>query len=87
LSEKYMENKPVAQVNKEHIAMFLEAISGAQGPLVLVGNEIGLGVIPMGREVRAFVDTLGTLNQQVAARCARVTLMAAGLPLCLKDCA
>ena len=52
--------------------------------MVLVGNEIGLGVIPLGREVRQFVDALGTLNQGVAAACDRVTLMAAGLPLCLK---
>ena len=62
-----------------------DAIAAAPGPLVLVGNEIGLGVIPMGREVRAFVDALGRLNQQVAATCERVTLMAAGLPLNLKD--
>lgn len=61
-----------------------QAIAGAHGPLVLVGNEIGLGVIPMGREVRAFVDALGGLNQAVAAACERVTLMAAGLPLTLK---
>jgi adenosylcobinamide kinase/adenosylcobinamide-phosphate guanylyltransferase len=61
------------------------AIEQAKGPVVLVGNEIGLGVIPMGREVRAFVDALGGLNQAVAAVCARVTLMAAGLPLTLKE--
>ena len=61
------------------------AIAAAPGPVVLVGNEIGLGVIPMGREVRAFVDALGRLNQRVAAACQRVTLMAAGLPLTLKD--
>lgn len=60
------------------------AIEQAAGPVVLVGNEIGLGVIPMGREVRAFVDALGGLNQAVAAACERVTLMAAGLPLRLK---
>ena len=57
------------------------------GPLVLVGNEIGLGVIPLGREVRAFVDALGQLNQQVAAACERVTLMVAGLPLTVKGVA
>ncbi|MBU0830224.1 MAG: bifunctional adenosylcobinamide kinase/adenosylcobinamide-phosphate guanylyltransferase [Gammaproteobacteria bacterium] len=65
-------------------AMFLVAVRKSPGPVVLVGNEIGLGVIPMGREVRAFVDALGTLNQQVAQACPRVTLMAAGLPLALK---
>ena len=66
-------------------AMFLVAVRKSPGPVVLVGNEIGLGVIPMGREVRAFVDALGTLNQQVAQVCPRVTLMAAGLPLTLKE--
>ena len=65
-------------------AMFLEAVRQTPGPVVLVGNEIGLGVIPMGRGVRAFVDALGVLNQQVAQVCPRVTLMAAGLPLTLK---
>jgi adenosylcobinamide kinase/adenosylcobinamide-phosphate guanylyltransferase len=63
----------------------LRAIREARGPLVLVGNEIGLGVIPLGREVRRFVDALGRLNQEVAAACERVTLMAAGLPLTLKE--
>ncbi len=66
-------------------AQLLQAMVGAAGPLVLVGNEIGLGVIPLGREVRAFVDALGLLNQAVAQHCDRVTLMAAGLPLTVKD--
>ncbi len=63
------------------------ALEEARGPVVLVGNEIGLGVIPMGRELRAFVDALGQMNQAVAAACDRVTLMAAGLPLVLKGAA
>ena len=64
--------------------MVLRAIKDAAGPVVLVGNEIGLGVIPLGRETRAFVDALGRLNQDVAQACERVTFMAAGLPLTLK---
>lgn len=67
------------------LSALCQAIRQAPGPVVLVGNEIGLGVIPMGREVRAFVDALGLLNQSVAAACDRVTLMAAGLPLSLKE--
>lgn len=62
-----------------------DAVTSVPGPVVLVGNEIGLGVIPLGREVRAFVDALGRLNQRVAQACSRVTFMAAGLPLTLKD--
>jgi adenosylcobinamide kinase/adenosylcobinamide-phosphate guanylyltransferase len=78
-------NQPQAPVPVAPVAMLLEGIAWAPGPVVLVGNEIGLGVIPMGAEVRAFVDALGRLNQDVARVCQRVTLMAAGLPLTLKD--
>jgi len=66
------------------IQALLQSVAQAPGPVVLVGNEIGMGVIPMGAQVRAFVDTLGRLNQEVARACDRVTLMAAGLPLTLK---
>lgn len=66
------------------IDSLLQALMQAPGPVVLVSNEIGLGVIPLGREVRAFVDALGRLNQAVAGVCDQVTLMAAGLPLQMK---
>ncbi len=74
-----------AQPSEPLVAELLEALRAAPGPVVLVGNEIGLGVIPLGRELRAFVDALGRLNQDLAQACARVTLMAAGLPLTLKE--
>ena len=77
-------NLALEPMDTARTASLLIAIQEAAGPVVLVGNEIGLGVIPMGREVRAFVDALGRLNQDVAAVCERVTLMAAGLPLTLK---
>lgn len=61
-----------------------KAITVAPGPIVLVSNEIGLGVIPIGRDLRHFVDELGRLNQAVAALCERVTLMVAGCPMAIK---
>ncbi len=82
--QTFVKKQPQAQDHQAQATMLLEAIDAAHGPLVLVGNEIGLGVIPLGAQVRGFVDALGLLNQQVAARCQRVTLMAAGLPLTLK---
>ena len=60
------------------------ALARCAGPLVLISNEIGLGVIPMGRDARNFVDALGTLNQEAAAACERVTLMSAGIAMTLK---
>jgi adenosylcobinamide kinase / adenosylcobinamide-phosphate guanylyltransferase len=78
-------NRPPALVDIARVAMLSGAIAAAPGPVALVSNEIGLGVIPMGAATRAFVDELGRLNQEVARVCQRVTLMAAGLPLALKD--
>jgi len=80
-----MELQEPAQAARLQTELLVQAIASATGPVVLVGNEIGLGVIPLGRETRAFVDALGLLNQEVAAACRRVTLMAAGLSLTLKD--
>lgn len=78
------ENMPSTLDWKAQKALFLEALEHSPGPVVLVGNEIGLGVIPMGTAVRAFVDALGVLNQGVAAACERVSWMVAGLSVCVK---
>lgn len=75
----------VVQDAQAQVRRLVDAVASVRGPLVLVGNEIGLGVIPLGRETRAFVDALGGLNQGIAGACERVTLMVAGLPLVLKD--
>jgi len=60
------------------------ALDAAPGPVVLVSNEIGLGVSPLGSGTRRFVDELGRLHQAMAARCERVTLMVAGIEVPVK---
>ena len=82
--EKVEQKEALAPDWQAQAALFFEALAKTPGPVVLVGNEIGLGVIPLGREVRAFADALVLVNQQAAQACERVTLMAAGLPLFLK---
>lgn len=54
------------------------------GTTVVVANEVGLGIIPVGEVNRRFVDLAGRLNQLVAKRADTVTFMAAGLPMTLK---
>lgn len=79
-----LSNRPVGSDFIAYATILSIAISASTGPIVIVSNEIGLGVIPMGRDVRAFVDALGKLNQDIAQVCDKVTLMAAGLALSLK---
>jgi adenosylcobinamide kinase/adenosylcobinamide-phosphate guanylyltransferase len=60
------------------------ALINAKGKIIVVSNEIGLGVVPLGEETRRYVDELGRLNQRIAALSTQVTMMVAGLPLALK---
>ena len=57
----------------------------AEGPVVLVANEVGFGIVPETPLGRRFRDAAGILNQQIAALADRVVLVAAGLPLVLKE--
>ena len=68
----------------EQRASFLQALEQAGGDIVLVSNEVGMGIVPQGAVSRWFVDESGRLHQAVGAVCERVTLVAAGLPLVLK---
>lgn len=72
---------PWPQERDALIAVLRESVS----PIVLVSNELGLGVMPMSGEARACIDELGLLHQAVAEHCRRVTLMVAGCELRVKD--
>jgi adenosylcobinamide kinase/adenosylcobinamide-phosphate guanylyltransferase len=61
------------------------ALRLASGPVVLVANEVGMGLVPETPLGRRFRDAAGRLNQQVAALADRVVFVAAGLPLVLKE--
>ena len=60
------------------------AIHAAPGTLVIVANEVGLGIVPDNALARRFRDYAGRLNQRVAAAADEVVLIAAGLPIKLK---
>lgn len=63
---------------------FLECLGELPGRVILVSNETGLGVVPLGELTRRYVDEAGWLHQAVAAQAERVTFMVAGLPMILK---
>ena len=63
---------------------FLQALVALPGQLAVIGNELGMGVVPLGALSRVFVDEAGRLNQAVAAKADRVIFMVAGCPLVVK---
>lgn len=68
----------------EATADLLRAIRTTKARVVIVSNELGLGLVPATKPVRAFRDLAGKVNQQVAAEADEVYLTVSGLPLRLK---
>lgn len=66
-------------------AALLDALERCRADVVLVGNEVGGGIVPLGELSRRFVDENGRLHQLLGERCERVTAVIAGLPLSLKE--
>lgn len=62
----------------------LEALPALAGTILLVSNEVGMGIVPLGEINRQFQDEQGRLNQAVAQLASKVSFIAAGLPLTLK---
>lgn len=60
------------------------AVRDASGPVVLVSNETGQGIVPETPLGRRFRDAQGRLNQRMAETCDAVIFVAAGCPLLLK---
>jgi adenosylcobinamide kinase / adenosylcobinamide-phosphate guanylyltransferase len=65
-------------------SLLLDALSTLPGEVLMVSNEVGLGIVPLGELTRRFVDEAGRLHQSIAAASERVLFVAAGLPLVLK---
>jgi adenosylcobinamide kinase / adenosylcobinamide-phosphate guanylyltransferase len=62
----------------------LRAIRKTKARVVIVSNELGLGLVPATKPVRAFRDLAGRVNQQMAAEADEVYLTISGIPLRLK---
>lgn len=66
------------------VAAALTAIAARPGPVVVVSDEVGGGIVPMHPLARAYRDLVGIVHQRVAARADEAVLMVAGLPIALK---
>ncbi len=81
LSNLMQQDRPIGQEGDDLLNFFRDR---ALPPVVMVSNEVGMGIVPDNKLARQFRDEAGRLNQKIAAAANRVVLMAAGLPLALK---
>lgn len=82
--------EPLSEVSLQQVDQVLDELvevvsAGGGADLILVGNETGLGIMPMDALTRAYGDRAGLLHQRLAAVSERVILTVAGLPLVVKD--
>jgi adenosylcobinamide kinase / adenosylcobinamide-phosphate guanylyltransferase len=83
----WLSNRLLADADMDAEIDHLEAaLDRRAGTVVLVSNEVGFGIVPDNALARRFRDLQGRLNQRMATRAARVTLLVAGLPLIVKGC-
>ena len=80
----WLSNCLAGQCWPEQRTLFLDALEATASDVILVSNEVGSGVVPLGELSRDFVDSSGWLHQELAACCDEVTLLVAGLPLQIK---
>lgn len=68
----------------DHKRLLLAELANAKGQVILVSNEVGQGIVPLGELSRRFVDEAGWLHQEIAQIAQQVTMVVAGLPMRLK---
>jgi adenosylcobinamide kinase / adenosylcobinamide-phosphate guanylyltransferase len=82
----WLSNRMLAGADMDvEIDRFEAVLDAHAGPVVLVSNEVGFGIVPDNALARRFRDLQGRLNQKLAARADRVVLMVAGLPVMVKE--
>ena len=81
------ETEPYQQIQThldDEVTALLAAASVANRPVIIVSNEVGLGIVPLGRISRIYQDLIGRANRHVAAAAERTIFLLAGIPLDLK---
>ena len=84
ISNLMMENEDI-QYADEKIGELINAVQRADGPVVLVSNEVGTGIVPENKLARAYRDLVGNANQAVARAVERVDMVVAGIPVTIKE--
>jgi adenosylcobinamide kinase / adenosylcobinamide-phosphate guanylyltransferase len=76
--------RPIDEILDGPVAAAIDAITERPGPVIVVGDEVGSGIVPMHAGARAYRDLVGITHQRLAALADEAVLMVAGLPVRLR---
>ena len=85
LSNLYMEYGEDQETINEAIENLARQLADIRGAVVVVSNEVGMGIVPDNQLSRTYRDTAGYMNQRIARLAGKVVAVLAGIPLVLKD--
>jgi adenosylcobinamide kinase/adenosylcobinamide-phosphate guanylyltransferase len=85
ISNLFMKYDNSLQHIQEEIEVFLNSLTQVRGVVIIVSNEVGMGIVPDNELARAYRDVAGSLNQRIAAFSEKVGAVIAGIPVILKD--
>ena len=85
LNNLYMEYGEDQRTINEAIENLERQLADIHGAVVVVSNEVGMGIVPDNQLSRTYRDTAGYMNQRIARLSGKVVAVLAGIPLVLKD--
>ncbi|MBN1847673.1 MAG: bifunctional adenosylcobinamide kinase/adenosylcobinamide-phosphate guanylyltransferase [Deltaproteobacteria bacterium] len=85
LNNLFMEKGESIESIQESIDGLLKRLSQIKAVVVIVSNEVGMGIVPENDLARMYRDVAGSLNQHIAQVAKKVVAVMAGLPVVLKD--
>ncbi len=85
LSNLYMKYESEVDVVYNEIDKLVKSLSDIKGRVVLVSNEVGMGIVPENKLARMYRDASGTMNRKIAGVAQKVVITFAGIPVVLKE--
>ena len=85
LSNLYMKYEPDNDMVYKKIDELVAGLSDIKGRVVLVSNEVGMGIVPENKLARLYRDSAGAMNSKIAEKAEKVVITFSGLPMILKE--
>lgn len=85
ISNLFMKHGKALQPVYQSMDELVDELTNIKGVIILVSNEVGMGIVPDNELARVYRDVSGSLNQKIATIARKVVAVMAGIPVVIKD--